>query len=116
MLSQNYAWKEQPLIRFAGQFSGVEGYMESAASGMVAALGLFCRIKDKPEPCFTGQTVLGALAAHVCTPTTNFQPMNANFGILEPLPQKVRGKRNRYEKLAENALAVLDKVILDNQL
>ena len=111
VLGANYALKSDPSIRFAGQLTGVEGYMESAASGMTAAIGLACHMLGRPEPDFTGQTVLGALARHVCTPTGNFQPMNTNFGILEPLGERVRGKRLRYEKLSERALNVLDGVI-----
>jgi methylenetetrahydrofolate--tRNA-(uracil-5-)-methyltransferase len=116
MLGTNYAWREDPMIRFAGQFSGVEGYMESAASGMVAAIGLAAALAGRPEPDFTGRTVLGGLARHVCTAAANFQPMNANFGILDPLPRKVRGKRNRYEQLAEAALAALDGIIEQYEL
>ncbi len=111
MLGANYAMKNNPMIRFAGQLSGVEGYMESTASGMVAAIGLYCALTGKPEPDFTGKTVLGALARHVSTPNANFQPMNANFGILEPLGERVRGKRFRYEKLSQRAIDVLNEVI-----
>ena len=111
MLGANYALKDNPMIRFAGQLSGVEGYMESTASGMVAAIGLYCALTGKPEPDFTGKTVLGALARHVSTPNANFQPMNANFGILEPLGERVRGKRFRYEKLSQRAIDVLNEVI-----
>ena len=111
MLGQNYALKGNPLLRFAGQLSGVEGYMESTASGMTAAIGLYCAMNGRPEPDFTGRTILGALARHVSTPSANFQPMNANFGILEPLDVRVRGKRNRYEKLSARAIDTLNEVI-----
>ena len=111
MLGQNYALKGNPLLRFAGQLSGVEGYMESTASGMTAAIGLYCAMNGLPEPDFTGRTILGALARHVSTPSANFQPMNANFGILEPLDVRVRGKRNRYEKLSARAIDTLNEVI-----
>ena len=110
MLGANYAMKNRPLLRFAGQLSGVEGYMESTASGMVAAVGLACALSGRPEPDFTGRTILGALARHVSTPSANFQPMNANYGILDPLENRVRGKRNRYEKLSERALEELSEV------
>lgn len=116
MLGANYALKGNPLIRFAGQFSGVEGYMESTASGLVAAIGLACALDGKPEPDFTQKTIHGALARHVSTPNANFQPMNANFGILEPLEARVRGKRNRYEKLGERAENVLSEVITNYEL
>ncbi len=116
MLGANYALKGNPLIRFAGQLSGVEGYMESTASGLVAAVGLACALDGKPEPDFTQKTIHGALARHVSTPNANFQPMNANFGILEPLEARVRGKRNRYEKLGERAENVLSEVITNYEL
>lgn len=116
MLGANYALKGNPLIRFAGQLSGVEGYMESTASGLVAAVGLACALNGKPEPDFTQKTIHGALARHVSTPNANFQPMNANFGILEPLEVRVRGKRNRYEKLGERAENVLSEVITNYEL
>ena len=110
MLGANYAMKNRPLLRFAGQLSGVEGYMESTASGLVAAVGLACALSGRPEPDFTGITILGARARHVSTPSANFQPMNANYGILDPLENRVRGKRNRYEKLSERALEELSEV------
>ena len=116
MLGANYALKGNPLIRFAGQLSGVEGYMESTASGLVAAVGLACALDGKPEPDFTQKTIHGALARHVSAPNANFQPMNANFGILEPLEARVRGKRNRYEKLGERAENVLSEVITNYEL
>ncbi len=110
VLGANYAVKGRPLTRFAGQLTGVEGYMESTASGLVAAVGLACALAGRPEPDFTGRTLLGALARHVTTPTPNFQPMNANFGILDALPYRVRGKKNRYEKLSEVAIDTLNEV------
>lgn len=116
MFGANYALKGNPLLRFAGQLSGVEGYMESTASGLVAAIGLACALRGKPEPDFTGATILGALARHVSTPCANFQPMNANYGILDPLDVRVKGKRNRYEKLSERAINVLTEVIEKNEL
>ena len=116
MLGANYALKGNPYLRFAGQLSGVEGYMESTASGMTAAIGLYCVLQGKPEPDFTGKTVLGALAQHVSTPTANFQPMNANFGILSPLNERIRGKRNRYERMSQRAIDTLNEVIKQYEL
>lgn len=116
LLSGNYALKADPGIRFAGQLTGVEGYMESTASGLTAAVGLACHLQGRPEPDFTGKTILGALTRHISTPAQNFQPMNANFGILEPLEMRVKGKRNRYEKLSERALNVLNEVIRQYEL
>ncbi len=116
LLGANYAMKGDPLVRFAGQLTGVEGYMESTASGLVAAVGLACALGGRPEPDFTGQTLLGALARHVSTPTSNFQPMNANFGILEPLPYRVKGKKNRYEELSRRAIDTTNEVIRNYEL
>ncbi|HIU34148.1 MAG TPA: methylenetetrahydrofolate--tRNA-(uracil(54)-C(5))-methyltransferase (FADH(2)-oxidizing) TrmFO [Candidatus Pullichristensenella excrementigallinarum] len=111
VLGKNFAWKDNPLIRFAGQLTGVEGYMESAASGIVAAIGLARALRGLEEPDFTAQTVLGALERHVRTRCADFQPMNANFGILDKLDARVKGKRNRYLKLSERALETLEQVI-----
>ena len=116
VLGRNYQVKDRPLLRFAGQMTGVEGYMESTASGLVAGVALAKALLDEPEPDFTGDTVLGALALHVTTPTSDFQPMNANFGILRPLEESVRGKRNRYEKLAGRSLETLKTVITNYAL
>ena len=116
VLGRNYQVKERPLLRFAGQMTGVEGYMESTASGLVAGIALAKALSGEPEPDFTGDTVLGALALHVTTQTSDFQPMNANFGILRPLEARVRGKRNRYERLAERSLATLQTVITNYAL
>lgn len=116
MLGANYALKGDPLLRFAGQLTGVEGYMESTASGLVAAVGLYCALNGREEPDFGPHTILGALARHVSTPSANFQPMNANFGILEPLSERVRGKRNRYEKLSARAVETLNEVIESHEL
>jgi len=116
VLGANYAVKGKPLVRFAGQLTGVEGYLESTASGLTAAVGLACALNGRPEPDFTGRTVFGALARHVSTPTPNFQPMNANFGILDALPYRVKGKKNRYEKLSETAIQTMNEVIKTYEL
>ena len=116
VLSKNYASKADSLLRFAGQLTGVEGYMESTASGLVAAVSLARAMSGQPEPDFTGRTILGALERHVRTPSANFQPMNANFGILESLPFRVKGKKNRYEKLSEVAIDTLNEVIREYEL
>ena len=116
VLGANFALKADPMLRFAGQLTGVEGYMESTASGLVAAVGLAKALTGRPEPDFTGRTILGALANHVRTPSPNFQPMNANYGILEALPYRVKGKRNRYEKLSERAIDTLNEVIREYEL
>ena len=116
VLGRNYALKGDPLLRFAGQLTGVEGYMESTASGLVAAVSLAKALAGQPEPDFTGRTILGALERHVRTPSASFQPMNANFGILDALPFRVKGKKNRYERLSEVAIDALNEVIKDYEL
>lgn len=116
VLGRNYAMKGDPLLRFAGQLTGVEGYMESTASGLVAAVSLAKALAGQPEPDFTGKTILGALERHVRTPSASFQPMNANFGILDALPFRVKGKKNRYERLSEVAIDALNEVIRDYEL
>ena len=116
LLGANYALKSNPMIRFAGQLSGVEGYMESTCSGMAAAIGLYCAMNGKPEPDFTGKTIIGALARHVSTPSANFQPMNANYGVLEPLNERIRGKKFRYERMSARAIETMEEVIKQYEL
>ena len=110
MLAGNYAMKGRPELRFAGQLTGVEGYMESTASGLTAGIALSCFLAGKREPDFTGKTLLGALARHVSTKCANYQPMNANFGLLDPPDVPVCGKKQRYEWLSQRALETLDEV------
>ncbi len=112
VLAENYALKGNPLIRFAGQMTGVEGYVESAASGMTAGIGLAMSLQGREEIHLSGQTVMGALMCHTITQTADFQPMNANFGILDALGEKPRGgKKARYEKLSERALQTMRETI-----
>ncbi len=114
ILGRNFALSGRPMTRFAGQLTGVEGYVESAASGLVAGLNLGRALRDLPELDFPGETLLGALEAHVRTKDANFQPMNANFGILTPLGERVRSKKNRYEALARRALSAIDRLLEEN--
>lgn len=110
LLTRNYAYAKDPMIRFAGQMTGVEGYMESTASGLVAGLSLARALKNQSEIDFSDQTIIGALEAYVRTLNHDFQPMNSNFGLLQPLPQKVRGKKNRYEQLAKRSLDIIRQI------
>ncbi len=116
VLAENFALKDRPLLRFAGQMTGVEGYMESAVSGLVAGIGLAYRLMGKDEPVFSGKTMTGALMRHTIMPTANFQPMNSNFGVLEPLGERVKGKRNRYERLSERAIAEMEQTVKTYEL
>lgn len=116
VFSRNFAWKDRPGIRFAGQMTGVEGYMESAASGILAGLSMARSLQGLPEVDFTAKTIIGALEKHTRTPSGNYQPMNANFGILDRLEERVRGKRNRYEKMAEASLCQMQRLIKEYDL
>ena len=111
VLGRNYALASDPLIRFAGQMTGVEGYVESAASGMTAAIGLAMRLEGREEIELPTTTVMGALVRHTITETADFQPMNANFGILDPLEERVRGKKFRYERMSERAVDAMKAAI-----
>ncbi len=105
LLNSSYQLKANPQIYFAGQISGVEGYVESIASGMVAALNVINQIKNKEKIEFPETTMIGALAKYISTPNEKFQPMNANYGILPPLEGKrIRDKKERYKQLANRSL------------
>lgn len=105
LLDNTYNFKQNTNIFFAGQITGVEGYIESISSGLVSALNAinkFNNINTKTE--FSELTMIGALAKYISTPNEKFQPMNANFGILPQLDEKIRDKKLRYEKLADRSL------------
>ena len=103
--------KAHPRIYFAGQITGTEGYMESAAGGLLAARFLLQALKGEQPRVPPADTMCGALLRHVSTPAKDFQPMGANMGVLPPLEQPERDKRLRYQKLAERALASFRTVL-----
>ena len=105
VLSRDFSFKNNRRIFFAGQLTGVEGYVESAASGLLAAIHIADEILGRPAHVFDDTTVCGALETHISTPNKDFQPMNANFGILAPMPTRIRDKKERYHALAERAIA-----------
>ena len=108
LLDRYYRLKADPRVCFAGQITGVEGYVESTASGFVAAVGLANRLQGKAPVDFPQETALGALALYVSNETVEqFQPMNVNFGIIPPLGYKVKGKRNKNAELSRRALEIL---------
>ena len=108
LLDRYYRLKADPRICFAGQITGVEGYVESTASGFVAAVELANRLRGKPPVDFPQETALGALALYISNETVEqFQPMNVNFGIIPPLGYKVKGKRNKNAELSRRALDIL---------
>ncbi len=110
LLDRYYRLKSEPRIVFAGQITGVEGYVESCASGMLAALELAAALQGKPAADFSRQTAIGALALYISEETVaNFQPMNVNFGIIEPLGKRVKGKRNKNSEISERALEEIDR-------
>ena len=106
LLDETYNLKNNNNVYFAGQITGVEGYVESISSGMVAAVNAVNQIKGKKEKIiFSENTVIGALSKYISTSNERFQPMNANFGILPELEgRKIRDKKERYAKLAERSL------------
>ena len=111
LLNRYYQVREEPRITFAGQMTGVEGYVESAASGLLAGIELARRVRGEAPVNFPRETAIGALAAYVSDESvTNFQPMNVNFGIIPPLEHRVRGKRNKNAALAQRSLAALERL------
>ena len=107
VLNRNFSVKNNQRLFFAGQITGVEGYVESAASGLLAAIHIADEILERPTHVFDERTVCGALETHISTPTKDFQPMNANFGILAPMDVRIRDKKERYRALAERALSTI---------
>lgn len=103
-LNADFSLKTNPETYFAGQITGVEGYVESAASGILAAVHMLERLKGDTPKIPDNTTVMGALSAHISGANVNFQPMNANFGILKPLDKVIRDKKQRYAALAERAI------------
>lgn len=103
-LNADFSLKINPQVFFAGQITGVEGYVESAASGIIAALHLYQKLNGGQPIIPDNTTVIGALLAHISGANQNFQPMNANFGILKPLEKTIKDKKQRYASLADRAL------------
>ncbi|MBO4980215.1 MAG: FAD-dependent oxidoreductase, partial [Clostridia bacterium] len=110
-LNATYAMRERPDIFFAGQMTGVEGYIESAGSGFVAGLNAAARVLGKDPVVFPRTTMIGAMAHFVANGAVGaFVPMNANFGIVEPLAERVKGgKVARYEVVARRALEEIER-------
>ncbi len=105
LLDETYNFKQNKNIFFAGQITGVEGYVESIASGLVAAINAVQRLKNEEQITFSEKTVLGALSKYISTENKDFQPMNANFGILPELEGKrIKDKKERYRQIADRSL------------
>ena len=107
-LDANYQMISRPGVYFAGQMTGVEGYVESASSGMVAGISLARQLLGLAPVDFTQLTAIGALAHHVAHATGDFQPMNANFGLIAPCERRIRNKQERYGQIAARALNVIE--------
>ena len=108
-LNQDFEMISRPGLYFAGQITGVEGYVESAASGLVAGVSLARKMRELPSMEFPGFTALGAMGKYISASNRHFQPMNCTFGIMEPLPvipgkKRIRNKTERYEAVASRAL------------
>ncbi len=103
-LNADFSLKTNPQVFFAGQITGVEGYVESAASGLLAAVHMYEKLQGRAPKIPDNTTVLGALSAHISGSTENFQPMNANFGILKPAEKLIKDKKQRYAYLARRAI------------
>ena len=111
LLDCYYRMRKYPKVYFAGQITGVEGYVESASSGIMAGYNLSCVLNEKPLPELNNKTVTGALSLYISNEAnTSFQPMNANFGIVEKLDVKIRKKQERYEQVARRALLEIEKI------
>ena len=111
LLDKTYCLKSRENIYFAGQISGVEGYVESIASGMVCALNVISRYNGKGKVIFPEETIIGALSKYISSQNENFQPMNANFGIVPKLEEKIKDKKLKYGKLADIAIEKMKKLV-----
>ena len=107
LLDATYQMISRPGTYFAGQMTGVEGYVESAASGLLAGRALAARLNGREPADFGTATAIGALGHYVSTPNADFQPMNITFGLIDPLDKRVRNKAQRYEMISERAIAIV---------
>lgn len=112
LLLPTYQYKGRPDLFFAGQITGVEGYVESAAAGLLAGLNAARYVQGKELAIFPVDTILGSMANYITTANEkNFQPMNANFGLLPPIEPRVKNKKERYEQLATRALNTIQNFV-----
>ena len=112
LLDRYYRLKTQPRLSFAGQMTGVEGYVESAASGMLVGIETAARLMQLEPVDFPQETAIGALSLYISGGSVgDFQPMNINFGIISPLGYRVKGKRNKNAEISARSLALLDEIM-----
>ena len=114
LLDRYYADRRNPLVAFAGQMTGVEGYVESAASGFLAAVAMAAKVQSRKIPEFPKTTAIGALGLYISDESVeNFQPMNINFSIIQPLEQRIRKKAEKNLAIAHRSLAVIDGLVAE---
>lgn len=112
LLDRYYRLRGNERIRFAGQITGVEGYVESAASGLLCAIETSNEILEQKHSDFPKETAIGALALYISDETVkDFQPMNINFGIITPLSYRVKGKRNKNAEISKRSLEIVDRIV-----
>ncbi len=112
LLNADYSLRQRPDLFFAGQITGVEGYMESAQSGLLAGVNLVRRLRGETTLVLPDTTIMGALSRYISDDSVrDFQPMGANFGVLPPIEPKIRDKKLRYEALAQRSLTELEKYL-----
>ena len=112
LLDKYYADRRNPLVAFAGQMTGVEGYVESTASGYLAAVAMAARLQGRQLPDFPKTTAIGALGSYISDGSIeNFQPMNVNFSIISPLEQRIRKKAEKNLAISNRALGVIDALV-----
>lgn len=117
LLNSDFSFRKRENLFFAGQITGVEGYMESASSGILAGLNAARRIKGESTVSLPRTTMMGALSAYISDESvTNFQPMGANFGVLPPLEEKIRDKKERYAALSRRGLCDLEEYFANNNI
>ena len=112
LLDRYYSDRRNPLVAFAGQMTGVEGYVESAASGFLAAVAMAAKVQGRPLPDFPKTTAIGALGLYISDERIeDFQPMNVNFSIISPLEQRIRKKAEKNLAIANRSLQVIDELV-----
>ena len=116
LLDYDFSLKSDPRIYFAGQMTGVEGYIESAMSGLVAGVACFKRLKGEKIPPFPRETGIGALTAYISSENADFQPMNINFGILPDTEEHIRDKKEKRRRISERSAAALKRYIDENDI
>ena len=114
LLDKYYADRRNPLVAFAGQMTGVEGYVESTASGYLAAVAMAAKLQGRACPEFPKETAIGALGLYVSDPSIeNFQPMNINFSIIAPLEKRIRKKAEKNLAISNRSLEIIDRLIAE---